>query len=301
MTKFRPSAKRTKRPRASNGEAAPGAERELVEALRAACDEARAANRAKTTFLASVSHELRTPLNAIIGFAEMIAREQLGKIEDQRYPGYAADIVQGARRLQHILSDILDMARLESGRMDVQRANLTLAEIVEETVAMIGERTPAAVPPLKIDLAENLPVLWTDRGRLRQILLNLLSNALSFTDATGCVEIVGRLSPGGDVEIAVSDSGRGMSPAEIKRAVTRFGHVEEELARKHQGIGLGLPLAKSLTELLGGAMRIVSAPGEGTTITLSFPPDSIRETAIVWQPPPDRMAERKQRHLANGG
>jgi len=299
MSKTRSSAKR--KPRNGSGEAAPVSERQLVEALRAACEEARAANRAKTVFLASVSHELRTPLNAIIGFAEMIAREQLGKIADQRYPGYAKDIVQGARRLQHILSDILDMARLESGRLDVLRTNSTVAEIVEETVAMVGDRAPATAPALQVDLAANLPVIWTDRARLRQVLLNLLSNALSFTDAAGSVEIRGRLTPGGDVEISVADSGPGMSPDEIKRAVTRFGHVEEELARKHQGIGLGLPLAKSLTELLGGSMRIASAPGEGTTITLSFPPGSIRETAVVWQPPRDRMAERKLRHLAQGG
>jgi len=283
-----------------NGAGASTDKTKLLEDLRLARDEATAAKHAKAAFLASVSHELRTPLNAIIGFAEMIAREQLGPINEKRYAGYAADILQGARRLQHILSDILDMARLERGRLDVQRANHALGEIVEEAVAMVGDRAPAPAAPIRVDLADNLPALWTDRGRLRQILLNLLANALAFTDPAGSVAVVGRLSPGGDVDVAVADSGRGMSPDEIKRAVTRFGHVEDEATRRHQGIGLGLPLAKSLTELLGGTMRIVSNPGEGTTITLTFPAASPQESPVVWTAPPDRMAERRRRLLAEG-
>ncbi|MGH7005838.1 MAG: sensor histidine kinase, partial [Alphaproteobacteria bacterium] len=248
-------------------------------------------------FLASVSHELRTPLTAIVGFAEMIAREQLGAIAEKRYPGYAEDIIRSAQRLQHILSDILDMAQLESGRMRVQRESLTLAEVAEEALAQVGDRAPAKAAPIAVKLGNHLPRVWTDRARLRQILLNLVSNALAFTAEDGTVVVSACLLPGGDMEISVADSGRGMTPEEVRRAVTRFGHADDEQSRGHQGIGLGLPLAKSLTQLLGGTMRIASVRGEGTTVTLRFPPEAISENAIAWKRPADRMAERRRRLL----
>lgn len=274
-----------------------GDEQLMIQALRSACEEARAASRAKTEFLASVSHELRTPLNAIVGFAEIISREQLGAIEEKRYAAYAKDIMNSARRLQNILSDILDMARLESGRVRVQRSTLALSDVVEEALVLVADRAPPRAPPVLVKLSDKVPMLWTDRARLRQILTNLVSNALAFTTEDGKVSVASTLASNGEIEISVADSGRGMTPEEVKRAVTRFGHAEEEKSRGHQGIGLGLPLAKSLTQLLGGTMRIASARGEGTTVVLAFPAVAITERAVAWQPPPDRMEERRRRLL----
>ena len=246
----------------------------LIKTLRAALDDARAAKAAKAAFLASVSHELRTPLNAVLGFAEMISKEQFGSI-DPRYADCARSIERGARRLHDILSDILDMARLEGGRIEIVRANVSLGEVVDEVLAVLRERHEGEQARVDVRVDPVLPALWTDRGRLRQILINLISNALSFTPSNGLVSVYGHFAPSGDIEIVVADSGNGMTPVEMKRAVTRFGHAEHEMARKHQGIGLGLPLAKALTEVLGGRLRIDSSKGEGTVVTLDFPLNAV--------------------------
>lgn len=265
-----------------------------METLRAARDEALAASRAKTAFLATISHELRTPLNGIIGFAEMIAREQLGAIGEKRYPAYARDIVASARRLQHVLSDILDMAKLESGRAEVLRETIGLPDIIDEVLLLVRERAPAEGPAVQVEIPADFPSIWIDRRHLRQILVNLLANAVAFTAREGRVSLVARRPPG-RIEIAVADTGIGMTPEEVKQAVTRFGQAEDHMARKHQGIGLGLPLAKSLTELLGGTLFIESVRGHGTTITLAFAEESLRERPFEWAKPPDRMAERAKK------
>jgi len=270
----------------------------LISALRAAHNEAKAANQAKSAFLAFVSHELRTPLNAIIGFAEMISAEQLGPHADKRYADYAKDIAKGARQLSGILGDIIDMARLENGRLKAQRDTFVFKDLMEEVRAISAARFKSGSAPIETAIAPEFPeTVWTDKARLRQILLNLLSNALAYTPSDGRVTLSATVTANGDPAISVSDSGQGMSPADLKRALTRFGHVEDEGSREGSGIGLGLPLAKALTELLGGEMTIQSAPGEGTTVTLRFPSNSIRADNISWGRPADRMAERAKRIL----
>ncbi|HEY7609805.1 MAG TPA: HAMP domain-containing sensor histidine kinase [Alphaproteobacteria bacterium] len=278
----------------------PDALRSEVESLRADRDQALAASRAKTSFLATISHELRTPLNGILGFAEMIACEQLGAIAEKRYPAYARDIVTSARRLLHVVDDILDMARLESGRAEVFRDTFALSDIVDELLLLARERVPAEGPAVEVQVPADFPPLWTDRRYLRQILVNLLANALAFTPKEGRVTLTARRA-GDDLEIAVTDTGVGMSPEEVKRAVTRFGQVEDAITRKHPGIGLGLPLAKSLTELLGGRLTIASMRGQGTTVALAFSADSMRERPFEWAKPPDRMAERARRFAEKQG
>ena len=279
---------------AARGTSRDAALRGEMETMRAARDEALAASRAKTAFLATISHELRTPLNGIIGFAEMIAREQLGVIGEKRYPAYARDIVASARRLQHVLSDILDMAKLESGRTEVLRETIGLADIIDEVLVLVRERTPAEGPSVHVEIPADFPSIWIDRRHLRQILVNLLANAVAFTAKEGRVSLTARRPPG-RIEIAIADTGIGMTPEEVKQAVTRFGQAEDHMARKHQGIGLGLPLAKSLTELLGGTLVIESVRGHGTTITLAFAEETLRERPFEWAKPPDRMAERAKK------
>jgi two-component system cell cycle sensor histidine kinase PleC len=265
----------------------------LINALRAAHDEAKSANQAKSSFLACVSHELRTPLNAIIGFAEMIAGEEFGPMPEKRYADYAKDIVKGARRLSDTLSDILDMARLEGGRLKAHRDTLVFSDFIDDVKAILAQRNAIQSAPLRVIVAPDFPqTIWTDKSRLRQIVLNLLSNALAYTPADGTVTLSAGPTPDGDLEINIADTGSGMSPSDLKRAVTRFGHVEEEASRERPGIGLGLPLAKGLTELLGGQMTIKSSLGEGTTVTLRFPIPSLSGETFDWGKPPDRMAVR---------
>jgi signal transduction histidine kinase len=145
-----------------------------------------------------------------------------------------------------------------------------------------------------VEIPADLPPLWIDRRHLRQILVNLLANAVAFTAKEGRVSLAARRAPD-QIEIAIADTGIGMTPEEMKKAVTRFGQAEDAMTRKHQGIGLGLPLAKSLTELLGGRLFIESVRGHGTTITLAFSEESLRERPFEWAKPPDRMAERARR------
>ena len=303
--------KSRKRPQPNGHDAAPNdavrhdaaqrdALRSEVESLRADRDQAVAASRAKTAFLATISHELRTPLNGIIGFAEMIAREQLGAIAEKRYPAYALDIMTSARRLLHVLSDILDMARLESGRADVFRESVALGDAIGEVLLLVRERAPAEGPAVEVEVPADFPPLWTDRRHLRQILVNVLANALAFTAKDGRITLAARCA-GGELEIAVSDTGVGMTPEEVKKAVTRFGQAEDAMTRKHQGIGLGLPLAKSLTQLLGGKLTIESARGQGTTVAMRFSAESMRERPFEWAKPPDRMAERARRFAEKQG
>jgi signal transduction histidine kinase len=268
--------------------------RSEVASLKADRDQALAASRAKTSFLATISHELRTPLNGIIGFAEMIADEQLGAIAEKRYPAYARDIVASARRLQYVLSDILDMARVESGRAEVFRETFALTDVIDEVLVLVRDRAPAEGPPVQVEMPPDFPLLWSDRRHLRQILVNLLANATAFTAKDGRIALTARRNRD-QLEIAVADSGVGMTPEQMKKAVTRFAQAEDTLTRRHQGIGLGLPLAKSLTELLGGKLDIESTRGQGTSVTLSFSEESVRERPFEWARPPDRMAERAKK------
>lgn len=280
-------------PRWDQGE--PNHERELlIRSLRAALDDARAAKHAKAAFLASISHDLRTPLNAILGFAELIAKEQFGPHSNPKYAESARSIEDGARRLFAVLTDILDMAQLESGRMEVNRGLVDLEELIGEVLAIVRERIEEEQAQVDVRIDPVLPNLWTDRSRLRQILVNLISNALTFTPAHGRVLVYGHFAPSGDIEIAVADTGSGMSPDEVKRAVTRFGHATSESIRKHQGIGLGLPLAKSLTELLGGRLRVESAKGQGTVVTLDFALEVVSQPSA---PTDGRLSARLRKFL----
>jgi signal transduction histidine kinase len=183
----------------------------------------------------------------------------------------------------------------------VFRESISLKEAVEEVLSVLRERHEGKHAPVEVQIDDVFPSIWTDRRRLRQILMNVISNALSFTPSEGRIAVHGHFAPSGDIEIAIVDSGSGMTPDEAKRAVTRFGHAEDELTRKHQGIGLGLPLAKALTELLGGRMTINSSKGHGTVVTLNFALDQVSERPCQWAAPPSRMAERARKLLETEG
>ena len=251
--------------------------RKWVESeLREAKNAAEAASRVKTEFLANVSHELRTPLNAIIGFAEGISDDLFGTPDFDRYREYTRHISVSAHNLKSIIDDVLDIASIESGGLDVTEIEADPAAVVWETVRALEEAAAQASVTLRVDRSAELPPIKTDAGRLQQILSNLVSNAIKFSPEGGEVRI--ELSEGaeGDVRIAVKDGGIGMAAEELPLATDRFGHLAgDPMSNPIGGMGLGLPLSISLAELLGARVDIDSQKGAGTRVTLIFPPEKL--------------------------
>jgi PAS domain S-box-containing protein len=238
--------------------------------LAGAKDEAEAANRAKTEFLANMSHELRTPLNAIIGFAEMMRDQRLGPVGTPRYVEYAGDIWHSARHLLGVINDLLDVSQIEVGRLRLDERDVAINEAVDEVIRLLRPQAQSTGVELNVSVHGPLPPVTADPLRLKQALLNLIGNALKFTTPGGRVEVDVRAFAG-RVRVEISDTGIGMTDAEIKIALSRFGRVESALSRRYPGAGLGLPLAVELIRLQGGRFDIASVAGKGTCITLSFP------------------------------
>jgi len=232
---------------------------------------AEAASRMKTEFLANVSHELRTPLNSIIGFSEMIDNEAHGPIGHDKYRSYIRDINASGQHLLGVVNDILDISKIEVGEFELQEDQVDVAEIIETSLRIVHERAERAGIGVTSQVAPALPVLRGDARRVRQILLNLLSNSIKFTASGGRVSVRAANAPAGGVTVSVTDSGIGIAAEDIEKAMMPFGQVDGRLNRKYEGTGLGLPLAKSLTELHGGRLTLQSVVGEGTTVTLEFP------------------------------
>jgi two-component system cell cycle sensor histidine kinase PleC len=241
-----------------------------LERARAAAEYA---NQSKTTFLANVSHELRTPLNAIIGFSELMQSETFGAIGSDRYREYVADIHASGKHLLMIINDILDMAKIETGRMSLQEGEVVLAAVVEAALRFFAVRARQDGLRLSAVVAPDLPLLLADQRALRQILLNLLSNALKFTPAPGTVTVHALVLDSGEIELSVADTGIGIAPEHIATVLEPFGQVANQFNRDHDGTGLGLPLARAFAALHGAAFTIDSAVGEGTTVRVRFPPE----------------------------
>lgn len=238
---------------------------ELTRALGVAAE----ANHAKSNFLASMSHELRTPLNAIIGFSDTMMMEVFGPLSE-RYKGYAADIHHSGEHLLALINDILDLSRLDAGHADLREEEFDLAELVNESMRMIMGHAGKAQIALSTDIAHGLPWVRADKRRIKQILINLMSNALKFTPAGREVNVSARLVAGG-LAISVSDSGIGIAPENVSKVMERFAMVDSAMSRKHTGTGLGLPLSKQLAELHGGTLVLESTLDVGTTVTLTLP------------------------------
>ncbi len=235
--------------------------------------DAEAANRAKTEFLANMSHELRTPLNAIIGFSEIIKCELLGSLGVDRYRLYAQDIFNSGQHLLEVINDILDISKIEAGEFELHEDATSLPEIVSNSIRLVHKRAETAGVELVVDLAPDVPQLFIDPRLIKQCLINLLANAIKFTPGPGRVTVRAAPTSDGSVLLAVTDTGIGIEEEQIPRILQAFGQVESAFSRSHEGTGLGLPLTKSFIEAHGGSMEIKSAPGEGTTVTLRFPPE----------------------------
>ncbi|MGD9920041.1 MAG: PAS domain-containing sensor histidine kinase [Pseudorhodoplanes sp.] len=242
---------------------------DLAEKYAAEKTRAEDANQAKSKFLANMSHELRTPLNAIIGFSEIMEKGMFGKLGVDKYHEYCRDIHHSGQYLLDVINDVLDMSKIEAGRMKLEAEDVVLDDILADSLRVVATRAEEKGLTLSSRIAPDI-ALRADRRALKQIALNLLSNAVKFTGNGGHVAVRGRRA-GGCIAIAISDSGIGIAQDALQRLGRPFEQVESQLTKTHHGSGLGLAIAKSLVELHRGRMRIRSTPGRGTTVFVRLP------------------------------
>ncbi|WP_370322799.1 ATP-binding protein [Oricola sp.] len=250
-------------------------------------DRAEAANKAKSGFLANMSHELRTPLNAIIGFSEILQSGMFGPLGSDRYLEYVGDIHSSGTFLLGVIDDILDMSKIEAGKIELDRENQDLAPLIEETMHMVAIQAKEKNIAVEQSVGETMRV-FADKRAMKQIVINLLSNAVKFTDEGGRIRIRAK-SVGGAIQISIEDTGCGIPAAALKRLGRPFEQVQNQLTKNHSGSGLGLAIARSLTELHGGSLKIRSKPSKGTIVAVRIPcrasePDGAAETKM--QEPP---------------
>jgi PAS domain S-box-containing protein len=247
------------------------------EALLAAKESAEIASRSKSDFLANISHELRTPLNAIIGFSEIMREELFGPLGGPQYREYIGDVFDSAQHLLDVINDILDIAKAESGKLELVDDEVEIYSIAAAATRLVQERAHRGEVTIRMQLPPGLPTIEADERKLKQILLNLLTNSVKFTPPGGSIEIAGGLTDTGDFLITVTDSGIGIAADDIATALAPFGQVDSKLARKYEGTGLGLPLSNAMVKLHGGELTIKSVVGEGTTVTIRLPASRVHQ------------------------
>ncbi|WP_341895982.1 ATP-binding protein [Ferrovibrio terrae] len=232
------------------------------------------ANRAKSEFLANMSHELRTPLNAIIGFSSIIRNEMLGAVNIPRYREYAGDIHSSGEHLLAIINDILDLSKVEAGKYELAEQDFDADEIMTAAVRLVREKIERSHVQLQMRPRAGLVQLHADRRALLQVLINLLANAVKFTEE-GSIVLAGESTEGGGFTYSVTDTGIGMTAAQIKIALQPFGQIQNALTRAQPGTGLGLPLSDRMVRLHGGWLEIQSTPGQGTRVSVHLPPSRV--------------------------
>jgi len=249
-------------------------------ALVAARDAAESANRAKSAFLAHMSHELRTPLNAIIGFAEVLMSDwyqEMVTTSPDRRDEYVCDIHGSAQHLLRVINDILDLSKIEAGRFDLQDEPMDVAYAVKNTLEMLRQRIDAMQHEVTVDIPSALPPLAADERAVRQIMINLLGNAIKFTPSHGRIGVQVGINDKGSLFLSVSDTGIGIPRARIEAVLQPFTQGDATFTRVYEGTGLGLAIVRSLAHLHDGEIEIDSEEGQGTTVTISFPPERLVE------------------------
>jgi PAS domain S-box-containing protein len=256
--------------------------KQMEMSLRVAKEQADSANRAKSAFLANMSHELRTPLNAILGFSEMMIKETFGPIGHNKYGEYLNDIHMSARHLLEIINEVLDMSKIEAGKVDLDEQDIDLPGLIESVTRIMANRAFSNQLEIKEVVEAGLPVLRADPRLVRQILINLITNAIKYTQKAGTIEVIAQLGADGEMLIIVKDNGVGIPKNRIKEAMQPFGQISDPTrANEQQGTGLGLPLTKAMAKLHGGNLWLDSDEGQGTTVTVTFPKSRVRHAEPV--------------------
>ncbi len=251
---------------------------DLAHALEEARDEAlkkrfeaETANASKTAFLANMSHELRTPLNAILGFSEIISQECFGPVGNERYRDYAGDIHSSGAHLLSLINDLLDVAKIEAGRMDIAPHPLDAARTFDIALKLVGAKAREKDQTLVISMDDDAPELWADERAVKQVLINLVSNAVKFTPVGGRIEVIGGRAANGDFQIRVRDNGPGIPPDKLDKIFSPFNQVDNRFDRQAGGTGLGLALVRGLVELHGGRAWMESEFGKGCSVFVTLP------------------------------
>ena len=259
--------------------------RRTEEELRRSKRDAEEASRAKSEFLAHMSHELRTPLNAILGFSEVIRDRVYGPDASSKYTEYAECIYSAGEHLLQIINDVLALSKVEHGKLTLQESDFSAEELINDCLRMVRQAAKKAGLQLNASPVDPKLVIRADERLMRQVLLNLLSNAIKFTPPQGRVSLsIEVLRPTNGARIIVSDTGIGMSEADIAIALTPFGQIEGGLTRRDEGTGLGLPLTRSLVELHGGELKVRSEPNVGTTVAITLPTERTVSSSSIDKP-----------------
>jgi two-component system, cell cycle sensor histidine kinase PleC len=271
------------------------------KAMKAARAEAELSAKAKSSFLGTMSHELRTPLNAIIGFSEII-EASAGKSADETLAENAHEIRKAGRHMLGVINDILEMSKIDSGALQLNLADYSIAEIVEDCLPMIRDRVEAKEQTLDVRIARDTPPVPLDMRRIRQVLLNLLTNATKFTPAGGSITVAVRGTKAGGCLVAISDTGVGMTPDEMRIAMRPFGQVQNMYTRTEEGTGLGLAISYGLVKAHSGEFYMESEPGVGTTVVVTLPkkPGTARSTALADAGGGGERAEPRRENLTTG-
>ena len=252
---------------------------EEVAERKQAEEKAAVASRAKSDLMANMSHELRTPLNAIIGFSATMLSETYGPHGNEKYKEYLDDIHQSGQHLLELINDILDVSAIEEDALDLQEGPLVITDVIEASIHLVGPQAAKGKVKLASSVKPDIPLLYVDGRRVKQVLLNILSNAVKFTPEGGDVTLTAKQEENGSLAVCVTDTGIGMNKDDVEMAMSKFGQIESGLNRRHEGTGLGLPLSKGLMELHGGSLEIASEKGVGTTVTIKFPKERILSDA----------------------
>lgn len=254
--------------------------KQMELSLRKAKEQADSANHAKSSFLANMSHELRTPLNAIIGFSEMIMNETFGPVGHAKYKEYLGDVHLSARHLLEIINEVLDMSKIEAGRVELDEKLVDMPVLLDSVTRIMLSRAFSSGLEIVQNVDKNLPGLYADPRLIRQIVINLVTNALKYSKEGGKIIITANIDDHKNMRIVVKDEGVGIAEDRLEEALEPFSQVSDPVeSRGFQGTGLGLPLAKAMTELHDGKLTLESSLGQGTTVTLIFPKDRVNAHA----------------------